>query len=252
MTPATSLEGHRNGQARYVRGKTRHLILVRHGQYEENSGDTDEDRKLTPLGRQQATQTGQRLAEIAKGSTSFRNPSSQGACKIRAIRVSNMTRAKETADLIAQELGQDVTKPDRLLNEALPSPMIPCRPDIQGATEEIDENHDRVEQAFRKYFYRSNTHGSREHKLTDFFHPHPEDEDDEFEVIVCHGNIIRYFFCRALQLPPEAWLRFSIFNCSLTYLIIRPNGTVSARMLGDIGHLSYNESTFSGYHGFKW
>ena len=78
------------------------------------------------------------------------------------------------------------------------------------------------------------------------------EDTDEFEIVVCHGNVIRYFFCRALQLPPEAWLRMSTFNCSITYLVIRPNGMVSARTMGDIGHLSYEESTFSGSHGFKW
>jgi len=56
----------------------------------------------------------------------------------------------------------------------------------------------------------------------------------------------------ALQLPPEAWLRYCPFNCSLTYLTIRPTGTVSCRMLGDIGHLPYNASTFSGHHGYNW
>ena len=30
--------------------------------------------------------------------------------------------------------------------------MLPIRPDIKGATEEIDENHDRIEEAFQKYF----------------------------------------------------------------------------------------------------
>jgi serine/threonine-protein phosphatase PGAM5 len=252
MTPSTSLESHRKGLARNVRGKTRHIILVRHGQYDESSKD-DEHRKLTPLGRLQATKTGQRLAEWTKGSSNFDDPSFHGPCPIKAIRVSNMTRAKETAQLIAKELGGGfkVEKPDPLLNEALPAPMIPIRPDISGAEEEIDENRDRIEEAFRKYFYRR----------TDNEHPSTSDEDgessseeeeDEFEIIVCHGNVIRYLFCRALQFPPEAWLRMSIFNCSLTYLMVRPDGTVSARMLGDIGHLNYEESTFSGYHGLKW
>ena len=157
-----------------------------------------------------------------------------------------MTRAKETAQLIAKELQHvhkdvHIAKPDPMLNEALPAPMIPIRPDIKGATEEIDTHHHRIEKAFERYFYRDNE------SMDD-----DQDDEDEFEIIVCHGNVIRYFFCRALQIPPEAWLRMSIFNCSLTYLMIRPNGTVSARMLGDIGHLKYEESTFSGYFGLKW
>ena len=74
----------------------------------------------------------------------------------------------------------------------------------------------------------------------------------KFDIIVCHGNVIRYFACRALQLPPEAWLRLSVFNCSITYLMIKPNGYVSCRMIGDIGHLGYKETTFSGAHGLVW
>ena len=58
--------------------------------------------------------------------------------------------------------------------------------------------------------------------------------------------------CSALQLPPEAWLRFCPFNCSLTYLTIRPTGSVGCRLLGDIGHLPYNTVTFSKHHGYNW
>ena len=122
------------------------------------------------------------------------------------------------------------------------------RSDID-ATMEIDENRERIEEAFQKYIYRDPKTLKEE-----------EEEDGggggggqhEFEIIVGHANIIRYFFCRALQLPPEAWLRLSIFNCSLTYLLIKPNGYVSCRMVGDIGHLGYDHSTFSMHHGFVW
>jgi len=57
---------------------------------------------------------------------------------------------------------------------------------------------------------------------------------------------------RALQLPPEAWLRLCTFNCSLTYLVVRPTGGVSLRTLGDVGHLPMGLTTFSGHHGFEW
>ena len=79
------------------------------------------------------------------------------------------------------------------------------------------------------------------------------DTEHEFDVVVCHGNVIRYFFLRALQLPPEAWLRTSTFNCSLTYLVVRPgSGRVSLRAFGDVGHLPMRMVTFSGHHGFAW
>ena len=91
------LEGHKTGKARKVKGKTRHIILVRHGQYDESSQE-DKDRILTQLGRLQATKTGQRLAEWAKGYNYFEDPDFNGPlAMVPTIHVSNMTRAKETA-----------------------------------------------------------------------------------------------------------------------------------------------------------
>jgi len=43
--------------------------------------------------------------------------------------------------------------------------------------------------------------------------------------------------CRALQLPPEAWLRLSLHHGSVTTLTIRPNGHVILRTLGDAGYM---------------
>ena len=165
---------------------------------------------------------------------------------------------EETADIIQSYLPKSIhrSQPDPLLNETLPAPMIPIRPDIRNATEEIDQNHDRVEQAFHKYCYRDMSNptdvDTEKEDDDDDEGCDSEDFDHEFEIIVGHGNVIRYMFCRSVQLPPEAWLRYSILNCSITYLVIRPNGIVSARMLGDIGHMPYDHYTFSGYHGLKW
>lgn len=248
-TPETSLEAAKQGRGQAVKGKTRHVILVRHGQYDESS-EKDEERILTPLGRLQAIQTGKRLREIMNGSESFASTRFRGPCPISAVRVSSMTRAKETAELIAAELGLQVEDPDPDLNEAIPAPIIPIRHDIARTTEEIDQHHDRIERAFQRYIYRSQR--KQRNKSCDNEDKTGDEPQDEFEIIVCHGNVIRYFFCRALQLPPEAWLRMSTFNCSLTYFVIRPTGNVSCRMMGDIGHLKYDEVSFSGYYGFKW
>jgi serine/threonine-protein phosphatase PGAM5 len=84
-------------------GKTRHLLLIRHGQYDETSKDDDE-RHLTPLGRRQAELTGRRLSSLAAGGlrgaeTRFTRP-----CSFKAIHQSDMTRAKETAAIIASYL----------------------------------------------------------------------------------------------------------------------------------------------------
>lgn len=70
-------------------------------------------------------------------------------------------------------------------------------------------------------------------------------EDQPFStVLVCHGNVIRYFVMRALQLPPEAWLRTAVWNASITILEIYPNGRVSLRCLGDVGHIPAEKVTY--------
>lgn len=92
-------------------GVTRHVILIRHGQYVENY-EKDGMKKLTELGRKQAHLTGIRLAEMIKG---FNDDTS---INVKALHVSNLTRAKETADIIAEYIsGIARTDPDPLLNE---------------------------------------------------------------------------------------------------------------------------------------
>ena len=71
----------------------RHLILVRHGQY-NLAGKTDGERYLTDLGREQARITGLRLKELALPYT-------------RLIQ-STMTRATETASIISKQLPSDL------------------------------------------------------------------------------------------------------------------------------------------------
>lgn len=68
--------------------------------------------------------------------------------------------------------------------------------------------------------------------------------DDTYELVVCHGNVIRYFVCRALQFPPEAWIHFATYNCGLTHIAIRSSGVVSLLGFGDIGHLNLEQVTY--------
>jgi serine/threonine-protein phosphatase PGAM5 len=242
--------------AYYTEGVCRHVILVRHGQYEETS-EEDSDRRLTALGKMQARRTGQRLAELMRGGyhdyppTESRPNREDHHCSNRAqpapisrIFVSDLTRAKETAAIILEELQEVNPKlllesPDADLNEAWPpAPIIPIRPDIDEKDQHYQQaDESAMERAYKRYFYRGE--------------PGVEPRD-EFIIVVGHANVNRYLFLRALQLPPCAWLRMSTFNCSLTYLLIRPNGYVSARLLGDVGHMPYDETTFSGSHGFAW
>lgn len=75
----------------------------------------DGKQRLTELGRVQADITGQRLAAMAEGIDEKFGP-----CKIKVLRVSGLTRAKETAEIIAKHLpGVPLAEPDPLLNEGM-------------------------------------------------------------------------------------------------------------------------------------
>ena len=64
-------------------------------------------------------------------------------------------------------------------------------------------------------------------------------------VLVCHGNVIRYFVCRALQIDPECWLRMAVDNASITIVDIHASGKVSLRTLGNNGHHPAKFITYS-------
>lgn len=198
---------------------TRKILLVRHGQYECEE-KTDEKRVLTPLGRQQAKQTGERLALLFKDK------------KIRAIITSDMTRAKETAQIILETLN-NTTIPvyeDSLLAEGYPSYIVP-RGNYKFSRQKVKEGNARIETAFRKYIWRP---------------PVSQDKGtEEWTVLICHGNVIRYLLCRALQFPSCAWLRFSHPNCGLTILGISANGYTHVSAFGDSGHLPPEQITFN-------
>ena len=93
---------------------TRHLILIRHGQF-DYSGPTDLEHKLTELGRQQADLTGQRLKELELAGAGF---------KYTVLYQSTQTRSMETAAIIKKHLPHVPIKTDPLLCEG-----APCWPD---------------------------------------------------------------------------------------------------------------------------
>ena len=138
-----------------------------------------------------------------------------------------MTRAQQTASLIRQALPENVPvkSDDPLLAEGSPYPPEPptsFRPEQKWFADGA-----RIEAAFRKYFHRADI----------------EQTEDSYEVIVCHANVIRYFVCRAMQIPPEAWLRLSLKHASMTSITIRPSGKVSVRGIGEAGHFEPDKLT---------
>jgi serine/threonine-protein phosphatase PGAM5 len=262
----------------------RHIFLIRHGQYHEQHQE-DEKRTLTLLGKQQAKKTGERLASIIQ----HNNKSAEEQSRVKVFVSSDMTRAKETADIIHKELEEMYIRhnadhpedtwelfcrsdPDPNLNEGFPVHRIPGPKGFRDLhSNDIDRDFPRIEKAFLKYigtskwldqhFEKSDAKGLLSGELipeevattTTYSPRHNLRTIHEYEIIVGHANVTRYFICRALQIPPESWLRMNLYHCSMSYLVVNTNGSVTARMIGDNGHIPYEDASVDGSTvGFNW
>jgi len=79
----------------------------------------------------------------------------------------------------------------------------------------------------------------------EIFVPSP-DSKDRNDIIVCHGNVIRYFVTKVLNVDPMSWLQMSITNCSLTIIRVLPDGSMKLDAFSDYGHIPENMRTFTG------
>ncbi|GFQ84800.1 hypothetical protein TNCT_510101 [Trichonephila clavata] len=189
---------------------TRNIFLIRHGRYYSNEG-VDEKRILTTFGLVQANLVGQRLKDLN--------------LDFSKITHSTMTRAKETSKEIEKYFPDVTVESSDLLREGFP---IETEPPLNIDQKIIHEDGPRIEAAFRKYFHRANA----------------SQETDSYEIIVCHGNVIRYCLLRALQVPPEFWNNFVLFHCSISRVSIDPEGYVLVHSAGDIGFMPHDLMTF--------
>ena len=264
-------EFYREAYMQYAYGGApfRYVILVRHGQYEEQDEledqlietvgkhqfEQDEELQrgswltlskaqvLTPLGQKQAACTGDRLVELLK--PALNTPGREGDVRIFS---STMPRAVETADIIASRLPSHVTRmpPDANLSEAMPAAHDVTASEGNCTGRNVYLDGARAEAGFRSYLSRGVPCKTRQRVAG------PREWNVEYDIIVGHMNMTRYFFCRALQIPPEAWLRFYGFNGSISILRINPvNGNVTAMGFSDVGFLPLEDITFSGRKGFE-
>jgi hypothetical protein len=110
----------------------------------------DAQRVLTPLGRQQAVATGDRLAALLQ--PALTTAGREGDVRVHS---STLSRAKETADLIASRLPARVVRlpPDPLLSEGNPAPDVPDCWFADGPSIHVEGA--RVEAGFRTLFHRA-------------------------------------------------------------------------------------------------
>jgi len=185
------------------------FYLVRHGQYDPASETDWRGGGLTDLGWQQAQRTATRLAGLP----------------ICHIYFSTLRRAAQTAATIGQSFPGIKMRPSRLLWEAVPPfAQADAHHFARNSPAELAESARRAELAWQRFFV-----GGAQHSGD--------------TVIVAHGNIIRYFACRALGVDPTLWLRVETHNCGLTILSYE-NGIWRLVSLNDTGHLPEGMKTF--------
>lgn len=190
--------------------KRKTLILVRHGQYHPKSDKTLE--KLTTLGRKQAKMAGKRLKENKK---------------IDRIVHSTMPRAVETATIIKKTLGyrRKMESCDQL-RECVPSFPVKLRKKHKFTAAQIKKDKIQAERAFKKYFTLP--------------------KKDSLEVLVCHGNIIRYLVAKVMETDEMAWRRMDIQQCAICVIEIRSKGDRKRFVMShnDTGHIPKHQRTF--------
>lgn len=183
---------------------SRVIYLVRHAQHDaENPTGSELGGALTPMGVKQAELTAKMLAQRP----------------ISSIHCSSLNRAEETARIIARETpGMGIQSTD-LLWEAIPSMTPKLRREMPGYTgQQVAQDRQRAEVAFRKYF-----------KVAK--------RGDKHDVIVCHGNIIRYFVTMVLKAEHDSWMRMDICNCGVTQVLVQPEGDMAILCHNDWSHL---------------
>jgi len=189
---------------------TRTLYLIRHGHYDyRDESDPEVGKNLVPLGVAQARLVAARLRSLP--------------VEMTAIYTSPMTRARQTAMVMLPDFPGLELQVSRSLRECVPANR---RADIMEtyAGPEMEACGVQLEEAVETFFT-------------------PSPDGDRHEILVAHGNVIRYLVTRALDVDPEAWLGFGIGNCSLTVVQIGPDGSRRVLAMSDVGHIPPNLQT---------
>jgi broad specificity phosphatase PhoE len=181
---------------------TRTIYLLRHGYHDLESAHKLGG-GLTSTGVEQAQLTAQRFSPLP----------------ISAIYCSTLRRAVETAEIVAQEFPDVPLRRSQDLGEC-----VPCVPPAYAehfadlSPQDLAWGRRQAEKAFARYFRR--TRG-----------------EDRHEIIVTHGNLIRYFVCRVLQVSPKAWGNMDLCNCGISQVLIQSDGRMILVSHNDFSHL---------------
>lgn len=192
-----------------VQGATKVIVLVRHGHYDvDPKSDPRLGPGLSPLGIAQARLLGARLA---------------GEAAFDAVRVSPLQRAQDTARVVAQSLNEaDLQNLDDLAE---------CTPPTHNPSDTADSTPEALKACAEQL------------ELVFAAEFKPARGQSRRELLVCHGNVIRYLVSKALGLDPKSWLAMSFGHTSVSTIRIEADGSMRMLGAGDLGHLPANLRT---------
>lgn len=183
------------------------ILLVRHGHYESaEGGDERTTMGLTPLGIAQARLVGARLAG---------RPG-----RIDGLHVSPLKRAQETAAVIGESFPGRHFETDEDLAECTPPTR---RAEVMAGEKpgDLAACEAQLDRVFARYFV-------------------PARGAERTDLLVAHGNVIRYLVTKALGVDTKAWLEMSVGHASLTVIRVEADGRLKVIAVGDVGHLPPN------------
>ncbi len=183
------------------------IYLIRHGAYNDQGPNLGSFKAgLTPLGIAQARLVAARLRGMPVHFDSMVS--------------SNMQRAIDTAAIIHEMLPNVPWERSSIIHEVEP-PRLDKEPTTPDETADANAAAHRLDEAFAKYFV-------------------PGEGSEKHTILVCHGNVIRYFVMKALKVDTRAWSRISIGHTSITVISVGPRGGFRVLSVGDMGHLPAN------------
>lgn len=194
-----------------------YVYFIRHGIYDyDSTADEVAGNGLNALGHEQARLIGARLASLP--------------VKPASLVSSTLRRARETADDMGVAMGMTPQR-DSLLQECTPTSE---RADYMAnhTAGEIALCDSNLAAAWAKYMV-------------------PTPDADRHDVLVAHGNVIRWFVSHAVVGDTRRWHTLEIGNGSLTILSVRPDGTTRLVIFSDVGHLPPSKQTWTG-KGAGW
>ena len=185
-------------------GPVHTLVLVRHGNYAPDpSVDENIGPHLSPIGVAQAHLAANALATLPRFDGLYASPMQRARDTAAVIGVDDFPDRKfEVVDDLAE-----CTPPTPLGEVAKtepPADMAACKA--------------RLDRLYARFFTAAN-------------------DQDRSDLLVCHGNVIRYLVTRALGVDTGAWLAMSIGNASITTIRIDADGRAHVIAVGDVGHI---------------